>query len=90
MNASLHLIMYHSPTNHPLTTKQPPTHQVPTAPSSATVRFAKRLLAVANPEALASAEAHQDPLAALAFLCPEEGSILEAGAGRGSRRNPCR
>eukprot|EP00438_Fugacium_kawagutii_P022877 Skav214824 [mRNA] locus=scaffold1772:38736:43772:+ [translate_table: standard] len=48
---------------------------------SASVRFAKRLLAVANPEALASAEAHRDPLAALAFLCPEEGSILEAMGG---------
>jgi hypothetical protein len=43
------------------------------------VRFARRLLAVANPAALESAEAARDPLAALAFLCPEEGSMVEAG-----------
>ena len=47
------------------------------------MRFARRLLAVANPAALASAEAARDPLAALAFLCPEEGSMVEAGWGGG-------
>lgn len=40
-------------------------------------RFARRLLAVANPAVLTSAEAVQDPLAALAFLCPEETSLVE-------------
>ena len=40
-------------------------------------RFARRLLAVANPAALTSADAVQDPLAALAFLCPEETSLVE-------------
>ena len=47
--------------------------------SNPSVRFARRLPAVANPTALASAEAARDPLAALAFLCPEEGSMVEAG-----------
>eukprot|EP00435_Cladocopium_sp_Y103_P045750 s659_g13.t1 len=48
--------------------------------SNPSVRFARRLLAVANPAALASAEAARDPLAALAFLCPEEGSMVEVVA----------
>ena len=45
--------------------------------SATCARFARRLLAVANPAALTSAEAVQDPLAALAFLCPEETSLVE-------------
>ena len=38
-------------------------------------RFARRLLAISNPSALASAEAARDPLAALAFVCPCEDEV---------------
>ena len=68
-------LMYITPPPRPFANA--PGEEVTCSRSATCSRFARRLLAVANPAALTSAEAVQDPLAALAFLCPEETSLVE-------------
>jgi len=68
-------LMYITPLHRPFANA--PGEEVMCSRSATCSRFARRLLAVANPAALTSAEAVQDPLAALAFLCPEETSLVE-------------